>query len=164
MLMYHVNFGYPLLDEGAELLLPREYPASPGAAATRARMAVQPGPAVAPAADELLDMYIPPDREASPNMYSCGVINDRLRGGLALEVTYDPATLPYLQVWRNLSEGIYVLALEPGTHPAKRRAELEQSGAIAHLQPGQTVDYRLTLEAHIGGVSIAEMRKRYGGT
>lgn len=164
MLMYHVNFGYPLLDEGAELLLPREYPAIPGAAATRARMAMQPGPALAPAADELLDMYIPPDREASPNMYSCGVINDRLRGGLALEVTYDPATLPYLQVWRNLSEGIYVLALEPGTHPAKRRAELEQSGAIAHLQPGQAVDYRLTLEAHIGGGSIADMRKRYGGT
>ena len=164
MLMYHVNFGYPLLDEGAELMLPYECPDTPQINASRARMAVQPVPTKASAPDELLDLHIPSAGvPPSSSMYSCGVINDRLHGGLAIELKYDSTTLPHLQVWRNLSEGIYVLALEPSTHMAKKRAELEQAGAITQLLPGEYVDYRIALEAHVGALAISALRNRNRG-
>ena len=127
-------------------------------------MAVQPVPTKASAPDELLDLHIPSAGvPPSSSMYSCGVINDRLHGGLAIELKYDSTTLPHLQVWRNLSEGIYVLALEPSTHMAKKRAELEQAGAITQLLPGEYVDYRIALEAHVGALAISALRNRNRG-
>lgn len=155
MLLYHVNFGYPLLDEAAELLLPAGYGARDGSALPRDALRRQAGPAGPDAPDEVLDLAPGGPQAAAP---ACALVNPGLRGGLAVALDWDPAGLPFLQVWRNLSDGIYVLAVEPAAQPFAPREDLAAQGALRLLQPGEIVEYRLRLSAHAGTAALDRLR------
>lgn len=150
MILYHLNVGWPLLDEGTALHL------GPGFA--RGDLA---GPFGGPPAagdlpgDELFEAGPPPGAEAT-----CIVANDRLLDGMALEVAFATASLPNMQIWRNLTEGMYVLAVEPANHPALPRAELERDGRIRLLAPGEAIEHRLRLAVHRGAPALAGLRRR----
>lgn len=64
-------------------------------------------------------------------------------GGATLRVDFDTATLPYLQMWRNESRPAYVVGIEPASHDWKLRTELEKTGAMTLLQPGEARNYAL---------------------
>jgi hypothetical protein len=64
-------------------------------------------------------------------------------GGLALRVKFRTDTLPYLQMWRNQKNPAHVLGIEPVSHRLADREELEKSGEIRMLKPGESIDYAL---------------------
>jgi hypothetical protein len=64
-------------------------------------------------------------------------------GGLTLKVRFKTDTLPYLQMWRNQKQPAHVLGIEPVSHRLATRGELEASGELKWLQPGESVDYGL---------------------
>lgn len=153
MLLYHLNLGFPLLDEDAELLLPG-WPTAPGSPAGAAALRRQGPPAGPDAPDEILDLAAP----SGGGPAACALVNDRL--GLAVEVAFDGAALPHLQVWRNLADGMYVLAVEPATVPFRKRDALEAEGAVRFLAPGEAVSYRLRIAVHAGAPALAALRGR----
>ncbi|MCC7275412.1 MAG: aldose 1-epimerase family protein [Alphaproteobacteria bacterium] len=150
MILYHVNLGWPLLDEGTALALDGAF----ARADLRGAIGGAPAAADTTAGDELFEAG------PGPGEAACAVINEGLAGGLAVELTFDTATLPNMQIWRNLSEGIYVLAVEPANHPAAPRADLDRDGRVRHLAPGETVEHRLRLTVHRGPPAIAALRAR----
>jgi hypothetical protein len=92
--LYHVNLGWPLLAPGARVTLDGEAfgaPLSPGDPNTRPQVVCRPTPGGVA-------------RLASPE-------------GMALTLRFDPATLPYVQVWHDLRPNVCVLALEPCSIP-----------------------------------------------
>lgn len=64
-------------------------------------------------------------------------------GGRSLRVSFDTATLPYLQMWRNQRAPAHVLGIEPASHDWKPRAELAAAGALGEIRPGEERRYSL---------------------
>lgn len=63
--------------------------------------------------------------------------------GLTLAVSFDTATIPHLQIWRNQAEGIAVFGIEPCSHRWEKRPVLREAGELVALQPGESRDYAL---------------------
>ncbi|WP_203075731.1 aldose 1-epimerase family protein [Falsiroseomonas ponticola] len=140
--LYHLNFGFPLLDRETEVYLPD----AAGLAS------VLRGPTAAPeeAGDELYEA--PP---APGGTRRAGILNRSLAGGIGVALDWDAASLPHLQIWRNMAQGMQVLAIEPATNEAAKRAVLEAAGAIRYLAPGETVEHRLRIEVLHGAAALA---------
>ncbi|MBN1671521.1 MAG: aldose 1-epimerase family protein [Kiritimatiellae bacterium] len=143
-ILYHINVGHPLLDEGAELAL----------------TALNSEPFDAQSADAVADMLrcsgpVPGFEEQNfqhdmgPNAEGdalAGLVNRKLGDGLGLYVKFDSESLPYLNEWKMMGEGDYVLAIEPANAPCKNRAVLRKTGRLPFLAPGEI----RTIEIEIG--------------
>ncbi|MGG7519098.1 DUF4432 family protein [Allorhizobium undicola] len=124
-LMYHMNIGARLFDDGVRL---------EGAMLEGGgfgwRFGKEPGGVfcVAAGGEDLATLSLGP-------MASLG--------GLSLHVAFSTATLPYLQIWRNQKVPANVLGIEPVSHDWLDRDVLERSGAFLPLQPGEARDFAL---------------------
>lgn len=154
MLLYHLNFGFPLLNAETCLLLPEGAITNPA----RRDFLQQKAPSDA-AADEILEVQT---RRSADGMVSAAIVNPVLGGGVAVEVEYDAHLLPALQIWRHFGPGLNVVAIEPATNRAARRADLENEGAIRFLRPGEELTYRIALSVHHGAESLRQLAARIG--
>lgn len=140
--LYHLNFGFPLLDSTTELHLPD----APGLVAVLRRPAATPEEP----GDELHEA--PP---APGDSRRAAILNRHLAGGVGVALEWDSASLPHLQIWRNLAPGMQVLAIEPATNLAAKRDVLEAAGAIRYLAPGEIVEHRLRIAVLHGAAALA---------
>ncbi len=143
MILYHFNLGFPLLREDAQLLVDaaETMPRDPEAAAgVDAWMRFQPP---TPGYQEQVFLHRPRADEAG--MVEVEVRNPRL--GLGLRLRYDSANLPYLMEWKMMGEGMYVLGVEPvNCGVMEGRAAARAAGALPMLEPGESREYRLSVE------------------
>lgn len=122
-ILYHLNFGYPLVDEGARVIVP-----SAGGDETIDVSAVErDAPEVVTAHDIVAD-----------GMAVTRVRNDRV--GLEVSVAHDPTPLPYFFVWNMRAEGVNSIGLEPSS---ARRADDRSEEILDLIEPGDAVHYRL---------------------
>lgn len=139
MMMYHVNFGWPVVEPGARLLFP----------ATRR----EPRDEITSAGLDRWDQFEAPrpDRreevlvhhfEDAAGETTVTLLNERL--GLRIGLDFDRTQLPWLCEWKFQQDGTYVLGLEPVNSPAMGgRARAREDGELPTLEPGQTVEYRV---------------------
>lgn len=123
--LYHVNLGYPAIGPGTRLELEGRCILGPIAFP-------DPAPPEAAVTHEL---------QSSPTS-RCTVATPHAGGTLTVRFAYDTASLPHLQIWKDLRAGTGVLSIEPCTEPrppdgTPRRATLLESGAV--WQGGLTV-------------------------
>lgn len=140
MVLYHLNFGWPLLDEHAVLSIPST--------------SVTPHNEPARSSPLAWSRFAPPSQGAQEQIYrheyagaqtgSASIGNPRL--GIRAEVTFDTHTLPALFQWRLPGAGHYVLGLEPASVPALGgRALAREHGLLRALQPGAALEHRVTI-------------------
>ena len=140
MVLYHLNLGFPLVADGAQVLMD----------VAEARD----GTGAAPPEDYLT---IPPPSHLSPEegyehqlvghedgWVSSSLINERL--GVGFRECHDPSTLPYTFLWRSLRDGMYVVGLEPCSVPIEGRDAAIDAGVPLELAPGESREYKLVLE------------------
>ena len=159
MLLYHYNFGYPLLDEGAELLVPSRaivHAMHGDLHAQGVGYRIQ-GP---PRADFSEQVY-EHDVVAGPDgMASALLINPGLgAGGFGIRLDYDRATLPCLIQWQCLQSGLYVLGIEPSTNHVLGRKFAEERGELMFLEHAEIRHYRTRLSVLDGADAIASARR-----
>jgi hypothetical protein len=144
-LLYHFNLGFPLVDEGAELLVSaEEEPQSlgfsvgcDGEADWRSVTAPEPG--------FTFGGYVVKVRAGADGRAAVALVNRRLRGGLGFYLRYDARALPAYLAWRMMREGLYAIGLEPATNPFGNPDELIAEGYPLLLRPGETRRYELEL-------------------
>jgi hypothetical protein len=158
MLLYHFNFGWPLLDEGAELLAPIRAIVhavhEPAAQATGYRIQ---GP---PRADFREQVYQHDVAAGADGMASALLLNPKLGdGGLGVRLDYDRNALPCLIEWQCLQSGLYVLGIEPSTNHVLGRRFAEERGELIELQHGESRRYRTRLSVLDGAAAIANARR-----
>jgi hypothetical protein len=138
MVLYHVNLGWPLLDEGAALDIPSASATPRDADAESgfdARYAIG-----APVAGFREQVYI---HEAGDDRYAR--VTNRARG-LEFTLRYSQ-TLPALFEWKMTATKHYVLGLEPANTPEiQGRSAARASGRLPHIAPGETVAYQISIE------------------
>ena len=122
MVLYHCNMGYPLLDEGAELLLPtrRVIPRDPRAAEGTAEYDQIPAPE-AGFAEQCYYHDLAADQQG---MTCAGIYNPALQTGVLLR--FSTAALDQFTQWKMTGARDYVLGLEPGNCRVEGRAKCRE--------------------------------------
>jgi hypothetical protein len=147
MILYHINFGWPLVDEGTDILWKGSWKSPLGEKAAIFKEGNNFRKCVAPlenhrgTGEEV--GFITPDTDASGNA-SCGLYNSKL--GIALALRFNKKQLPWLINWQHWGPGEYVTALEPATHPPIGQAKAREQNSLLHIAPGESISYDLELE------------------
>ncbi len=163
MLLYHVNTGYPLLDEGSRVHLratathPRNPQAEAGLAEWRNGSAPRPG-----FLEQVFHHEVEPDAEGWARAVLENPHLDQGQG-LALAVRYHSGELPYFWQWRMVGEGTYVMGLEPSNCGLRGRVTELAADAVRTIGPGERVTFRLELEAARGYEEVQSLVQSAGG-
>ena len=131
-LLYHVNVGYPMLDEGAKIVADIEdcQPRTPWAGEN---------------IDTAYDVCAP-----APNMEEVcyyltlknakvSLINEKI--SKKLTVSYSGDTLPCFLMWKNMTSGDYAVGLEPCT------TKLDGLFAYSTIYSGETIRFSVNIAA-----------------
>lgn len=147
MYLYHVNIGYPVLDGGAELLVPTRSVTPRGDYSSDGYRRMQ-GPAPA-FVEQAFEHDVIAEADGSVPV---GILN-RAAGIGAYEV-FNVRQLPIHFIWRMLGEGSYVVGIEPSTNHTAGRMDAKQRGELIVLQPGESRTYDLELGALDGAAEL----------
>jgi hypothetical protein len=142
MILYHINLGFPFLDETSQLL------AEPHAVAARDAAAEaglqewmrfqKPG---AGYAEQVFYHDLPADKNGWANIQ---LVNQSR--GLGLRVGFKKDTLPNLVQWKMMGQGTYILGIEPANCQVGGRSAERAGGTLQFLQPGEQRDFQVEIE------------------
>ena len=163
--MLHINFGYPLLDAGTELLWSGKLTPVTGSEQffSRANKFKRvPQPLSAHKGSGEACTFIDPKTNRS-KMASVGVHNPDL--GLAVEIRCNMKQFQKFLNWQHWGpRGEYVSALEPLNSPLWAVPPSGQKTDPSHrLKPGQTRTYETSIAVHTKPSDIAAFRRRVAG-
>ena len=156
MLVYHINPGFPLVDEGARLVSPTEE--------------VRPLDEVAQAeADDFRSFHGPKPHFQEQVFFHrmatdaegkvcVAVVNEAIP--LGFYMIYRREQLPYFTQWKQLGQGTYVVGVEPGNCTQEGRAISRERGELEFLEPGETRRYELTLGVLTSQEEIANFEQQ----
>jgi Domain of unknown function (DUF4432) len=141
MILYHCNFGFPVVSPDSEILLDDEYVNARDEAARRGlenhRRFEQ------PQADYAEQVFFHKPRVGEDGYVRTAIVNRRI--GFGAYLRYRAAELPCLAQWKMMGQGEYVCALEPANQWETPRRKLREEGRLKLLAPGEEMNYRLEL-------------------
>lgn len=143
MLLYHMNIGYPFLDENIEIKIPTKKVI---------------------ARDEIskknIDKYLivekPEDKREEEVFYheiennnetaKIEILNKKLN--IKMQIEYPVKTLPYFTQWKSMRSGEYVMGFEPGNCNVNGRKRAREEGILEYLGPRQKkiIELKIKLE------------------
>jgi galactose mutarotase-like enzyme len=142
MLLYHLNFGWPLISEDTEILFDGPTPPQPRDDDAARELSIAPhlqGPTAE--YQEQCFFYDPaPDSEGYATVH---VVNRTRK--LAVDIRYDKTAMPYLTQWKMMGEGEYVCGIEPANCRVFGRATEREAGRLQTIAPGEVRNFDVTL-------------------
>ena len=129
-ILYHINVGYPMLDEGSRIV------ADIASCEPRTAWAEE-------QIDTAFEIGHPiPNREETCyfltlNKPEISLVNENL--GKTFTVSYSGDTLPCFLEWKSLASGDYALGLEPCT------TKLDHHFTYKTIQPNQKIDFKVQI-------------------
>lgn len=157
-IIYHSNFGTPILEKGARFIAPLK--------------AVSPFNDYAKAGLKEWNLYDAPTKDFDEMVFNlqpkadangktlAAVINSNGDKGAAIE--FDTRQLPLLTMWKNtdtLKQG-YVTGIEPGTNYAYPVTIEKEQGRVKQLQPGQSTEFTLTYTLLKDAAAVQKVEQR----
>ncbi len=148
MILYHCNFGWPLVDEGTDILWQGEWQSGNGNSNNKifregndflkcpAPMEEHNG-----SGEEAAFINVTADRSGR---CVCGLYNAQLN--LAVALRFSKKELPWLTNWQHWGNGEYVTGLEPGTNPPIGQAKARAQNQLTHIAPGESKTYNIEIE------------------
>ncbi|QHV99684.1 aldose 1-epimerase family protein [Spirosoma endbachense] len=158
MLLYHVNFGWPLVDEGADIIWKGNWQTREGGIngeifreGNDFRKCPAPlethrgtGEAVA-----IIDIVADESGRCSAGLYNAKL-------GVALALRFRKEQLPWLTNWQHWGAGEYVTGIEPGTHPPIGQAKAREEGSLLFIALGERRVYDLEIEVLTDQTAISD--------
>lgn len=162
MLLYHFNFGWPLVDEGTEILWKGSWQSSGADSKTKIfregnnfRQCPPPLDQHSATGEEVAFIDAAPD---NGGQCTCGFYNSRI--ALAVALRFKKEQLPWLTNWQHWGRGEYVTGLEPGTNPPIGQARARKENKLIFLAPGAQKSFDVELEIVDNESSIHEFLKK----
>jgi hypothetical protein len=160
--LYHVNLGYPLLDEGSRLIYRGnaryfQVPAPKAALSDEQCRGMKRVPAPLPehagTGERGFVVEAVPDAAGQCRI---GLVNDRL--GLGVSVDFPADVLPRFANWQHYGPaGCYVTGLEPFSGSLMGVHQDTHPRANQVLEPGQSIRYQVTVRVLNSPQAIAEL-------
>jgi hypothetical protein len=151
-LIYHANYGSPLLEGGAQI--------------NTAAKDVTPMNAHAAKAINDWNVYCPPTKGFVEEVYLLNPIADKNKSAFAVlknkagtkasSVQWSVEQLPYLTIWKNTAAKAdgYVTGIEPATGFPFNRSVERKAGRVPKLKPNETKTFTLTYGIHVGAKAV----------
>lgn len=134
MMMYHVNIGHPVLDEGTRYLAPIRnviWAAHDGEKYRAQGVGYQTAPApISGFAEQVWQHEMAANADGGVPV---ALVNDRL--GLGIEVTTRKDQMPCAYQWQYFQSGAYVMGIEPSTHHVLGNNAARDRGEMIWLGP-----------------------------
>lgn len=156
-ILYHCNFGFPVVSPASELLVndervtPRDDAARAGLSEHAKFDAPDPGYA------EQVFFHAP--RVGPDGFVRAAIVNRELDFGAFMK--YRAAELPALTQWKMMGAGDYVCALEPTTYWETLDAASSQQAA-GHLGPGEEINFRIEIGVLPNAEAIQKLEQEMG--
>jgi Domain of unknown function (DUF4432) len=153
MLLYHVNLGWPVVDDGAELIVPATAVEALGDYPVDGYRRMH-----GPASGYVEQVFVHQLAAEADSRVPVALVNRWL--GLGAYQVYRSDQLPHHFIWRMLGEGTYVVGIEPATNPPSSRHEIRERGELASLGAGESRSYELELGALVGEAALDRFAAR----
>jgi galactose mutarotase-like enzyme len=152
-LLYHVNFGMPLLDPGSKVVLPalKVAPRDEVAVGNLAQWDTY-GQETVNSTEAVFFFELAAAADGSTQTLLRNAAGDR---GVSLK--FNKKQLPCFTLWKNRqteADG-YVTGLEPATNFPNVKSFEKEKGRVAVLAAGQSREFEITLEVHPDAQSVA---------
>lgn len=148
MMLYHCNFGWPLADEGAEIVWQGAWQSRDGdpnnpifREGNDFRRCPAPLDEHSGGGEEAAFIDIDADADG---ICHCGLRNAAL--GLEVALRFQKSQLPWMTNWQHWGKGEYVTGIEPGTNPPIGQAKAREQNTLIQLAPGERRIYDLEIE------------------
>ncbi len=151
-MLYHINFGHPLLDAGSRVVAPAKIVAPRNARALEGL--------------EHWDSYEGEQAGFAEQVYFLQLYGDssgktrtllkNAHGTRGASLVFRTAELPCFSVWKDTAAAAdgYVTGLEPATNFPNPRSFEGQQGRVVKLAPGQKATMAVALEYHPDAASV----------
>lgn len=164
MFLYHCNIGWPVVDQGSELICPSRYvaPRDATAAAGKEAWNKMDGPTHG-YAEKCYYHDMTPARDGS---VTAAIVNDGFaRGdGFGVCVRYNKAQLPRFVQWKMMGEQDYVCGLEPAVSGVEGKNIDRELGLLQQLAPGEKREFDLEFGAITTEAEVKRIRALAGKT
>ena len=153
MILYHMNFGFPLIDAGTRLVVsstevqPRDKVAQAGVADWHTFSEPVPG-----YKEQVFLHRMAPDADG---LAHAALVNERLDGGFGVHLSFSADALPVMTEWKMMGEQDYVVGLEPGNCFVEGRVVERRKRGLVELEPGRRVENRVRLEVLTSAEAVA---------
>jgi len=142
MILYHINLGFPFLDESSQLQVePHPVEARDAAAEPGLGEWMRFQKPTAGYAEQVFYHDLPANKDG---WASIQLVNQSRK--LGLRVGFKKATLPNLVEWKMMGKGTYVLGIEPANCRAGGRSQERARGTLQSLQPGEQREFQVEIE------------------
>ncbi|MEC3879035.1 aldose 1-epimerase family protein [Parapedobacter sp. 10938] len=166
MLLYHMNLGWPLVDEDVDICWQGPWTSREGKDKAKIFREGSPFKKGKPPledhvgiGEEAAFIDIAADQDG---MCHCGIHNPHL--GIALAIEFKKSQLPWMTNWQHWGPGEYVVGIEPGTHPPIGQSNARRDGSLIVLQPNERRHYGVTVRVHDNPEEIAAFLQQTANT
>jgi hypothetical protein len=144
MLLYHINFGYPIVDKDTVLVQSK---AKVKARDAEAQKGLDTFNVFSDPVPDYKEQVFYHDMEPDANGFvtACLFNKNLCENGLGAYVRFNKNQLPLMCEWKQVGEGEYVVGLEPGTAYPEGRAQARKDGQIVFLKPGEKKDVQIEI-------------------
>ena len=155
MFLYHLNLGWPYVDEGTEVVAPiaRTVWASDSAAEQGVSYRHLSAPI-----DGFVEQVFEHELVAGPDARH-RVALLAADGARGIEVAWSADTMPCFFEWQNLRSGQYAVGLEPSTHHVGGDAQARADGSMTWLEHGDAREYTTVIRVLDGAGETTAARE-----
>ena len=157
-IIYHSNFGQPILEQGARFIAPLKSISPFNDYAKKGLTDWQTYAGPTKGFDEMVFNMVPLADAQGKTV--AGVVNKAGDKGASIE--FDTHQLPLLTLWKNtdtLKQG-YVTGIEPGTNYAYPVTIERKQGRVKQLQPGQSTVFELKYSLLPDAKAVQQLEQR----
>jgi len=160
MILYHINVGFPAVDDHARLIAPSATATPRDADAEEGKERW--GQMQPPTPDYREKAYFHDMRPDAHGRVTAAVVNPDCDGGagFGVYVTYIQHELPWFCEWKMMDQGTYVVGMEPANALVLGRARERQEGRLQSLAPGEKRAYHLEIGVVTGREQIADLEAK----
>lgn len=137
LVLYHMNMGYPLLDETSELKINSSKIVGRTSKATKNIKTW----------NKILKPQSNYEEECFFHSFNklpkISLYNKKINSGI--EIIYDNKNLPYFTEWKMMGVRDYVLGLEPGNTYPGLRSEKRRNKTLIELKPNESLNYKFKI-------------------
>lgn len=162
MYLYHINVGFPIVDEGSEFIAPLSPDRPPDVLfgnvndpRTESQFFIKP---TKNWIQQTFQHHMLTEPDGSVPV---AIVNPSLNGGQGrgLYVVYNKRQMPNYIEWRMMGEGQYAVGIEPCSN-GFGRDQVEAAGQLIWMEPGDRRKYDLEVGILDGAGEIAAFRER----
>ena len=154
MMLYHFNFGFPLLTERSKVYAPSHAQEATTDHASHSRSQWDAFEPPMQGTDERVYFHqMEPDAQGHVTVV---LVSDADLPNFGIALSYDSAALPEFVQWKMTGANHFVLGLEPGNCKSLGRAAERARGTLQILSPGERREFHLELTVLRGTEQVAD--------